>query len=91
LSHLAKTNVIAAIKLGDEARVAALLGSDQSLASRLTSDLMPLHQAIRSKQSGIARLLLERGASMDAKEASGGPTTRELAEKAGMLSDLAIP
>ena len=87
LEKMAKTNIIAAIKLGDESRVAGLLDGDPGLIARPTSDLLPLHQAIRSNQHGIAHMLLSRGATLDAKEPSG-TTARELAEKAGMLAEL---
>ena len=70
------------------ARIPRINALEPEIANRLTSDLHPLHQAIRSKQPGIARLLLDRGASLDASETSGGVTARELAEKAGLLAEL---
>jgi ankyrin repeat protein len=83
LEKLAKTNVIAAIKLGGVERVRALLDAVPETINRKTSGILPLYQAVWSGQAEIARLLIERGADVELRMEEGGVTVREEAEKAG--------
>jgi ankyrin repeat protein len=90
LDKLSRTNIIAAIKLGSETRTASLLDRDSDLVNRKTSELLPLYEAIRSGQTEIVRLLLDRGADPALTEKPDGPTAQETATKLekGEIADM---
>ncbi len=83
LDKLSRTNIIAAIKLGNTERVRLLLEKDRSLANHKTSGLLPLYQALQSNQPEIFSLLRAYGADPDQRQTPGVPTFREAAQKAG--------
>ena len=83
LDRLARTNLIAAIKLGRADRVISLLDHDPSLAKRLTDGILPLYEAVRSNQPEILRTLAARGADPGLRETEHGPTLSEAAARVG--------
>ncbi|MBS1788361.1 MAG: ankyrin repeat domain-containing protein [Acidobacteria bacterium] len=49
-------------------------GADVNAASRESMKVTPLHSAVAARQIGIARLLIARGAKVNARQAEGGFT-----------------
>lgn len=60
-----------AAKLGDLAAAQAVLAAHPQAASAVTDGETPLHQAVIHDHLGMARLLLDRGAPVDAKDSAG--------------------
>jgi ankyrin repeat protein len=68
-----------AIQAGDAARVTALLDTDPTLRSAAASNVTPILLALYHGQTGIARLLVDRGAPVSFAEACAlGDDTRAL-------------
>lgn len=76
-SHNAEVNVemIEAIDAGNLARVSALLADGASVNAKTKSGLTALSVATIRGETAIARLLIERGASLDARDKSGTQAT----------------
>ncbi|MCW5933681.1 MAG: ankyrin repeat domain-containing protein [Fimbriimonadia bacterium] len=76
-SHNAEVNVemIEAIDAGNLARVSALLADGASVNAKTKSGLTALSVATIRGETAIAKLLIERGASLDARDKSGTQAT----------------
>jgi ankyrin repeat protein len=81
LEKLSRTNIVAAIKLGNLDRVTSLLDRDSGLVNQKTYGLLPLYAAVRANQVEIVRLLLARGADPSLTQEPGGPTVLDEAVK----------
>ncbi|HLJ53933.1 MAG TPA: hypothetical protein VKT77_02785, partial [Chthonomonadaceae bacterium] len=72
LEPLAKTNLIAAIKLGKLPSVRSILDRDPELLNARTGGALPIFEAVRSNQPEVLAYLLERGANTSLHEWEGG-------------------